>query len=86
MPNFKEYPRDKVDSSIGKITVDRDLCIGAATCVTVAANTFKLDGEQKAVVTDPLAADDQTLIAAAQSCPTQAISLFDKQGNKIFPK
>ena len=33
-----------------KIVVDRDLCIGAASCVVIAAKTFGLDHEGKAFI------------------------------------
>ncbi|MBI4139216.1 ferredoxin [Candidatus Uhrbacteria bacterium] len=33
-----------------KIVVDRDLCIGAASCVALAAKTFGLDVEGKAYI------------------------------------
>ncbi len=33
-----------------KIEVDRELCIGAATCVALAAKTFGLDEEGKAYI------------------------------------
>jgi ferredoxin len=82
----QEYKRDRADSKIGKIVVDRELCIGAASCIAVSVESFKLNGENKAVVIDPNAADDDTLMMAAQSCPTKAILLFDKEGNQIFPK
>ena len=85
MLNLKEYIRNKPDSNIGKIIINRDLCIGVASCVAVADNTFKLDMEAKAIVIDPLAADDQTILTAAQSCPVQAIILIDKTGKQIFP-
>lgn len=86
MANQKEYLRDKADSKIGKIVVDRDLCIGAATCIAVTPATFKLDNENKAVVIDANAVDDETLLMSAQSCPTKAIILFDKDGKQVFPK
>lgn len=82
----KEYIRTRPDSKIGKIVVDRELCIGAASCIAVTAETFKLNGENKAIVIDPNVVDDDTLMMAAQSCPTKAILLFDKEGNQIFPK
>lgn len=85
MANQKEYIRNKPDSKIGKVVVDRDLCIGAASCLTVAAETFKLDNENKAVVINAETVDDDTLLLAAQSCPTKAILLFDKTGQQIFP-
>ena len=33
-----------------KIVVDRDLCIGAATCVVLAGKTFALDEEGKVFI------------------------------------
>lgn len=71
---------------ISKIHVDRDLCIGAAPCVTVAPGVFQLDDENKAIVVDAAGADDDTILLAAQSCPVQAIVLFDEQGNQIYPE
>lgn len=70
---------------IFKIEVDRDLCIGAAPCVTVAPGVFQLDDENKAVVVDAKGADDDTILLAAESCPVQAIKLFDEDGEQIYP-
>lgn len=70
---------------IGKIIVDRDLCIGAASCIAVAPGVFELDSENKAVIYDNRGADDETILLAAKSCPTQAILIFDGEGNQIFP-
>ena len=86
MANQKEYARSKEGSNITKIVVDRDLCIGAASCIAVSGVTYELDSENKAVVLDPNEIDDATLIMSAESCPTKAILLFDKDGNKVFPK
>ncbi len=70
---------------IAKIVVNRDECIGAAPCVTVAPGVFKLDEEFKAIVLDAKGADDNTILLAAQSCPVQAIKLYDEDNNCIFP-
>lgn len=70
---------------IGKIVVDRNLCIGAASCIAVAPGVFELDSENKAVVYNDKGADDETILLAAKSCPTQAILVFDEDGNQIFP-
>lgn len=83
MPNQQEYPRNKEGSNISKIVVDRDLCIGASSCIAPSEGTFELDNENKAIVTDANIASDEALIAAAQACPTKAILLFDKEGNQI---
>lgn len=86
---------------IKKVTVDRNLCIGAASCVVAAASAFELDGENKAVIKqkngvknsgpvekeglEDQALTDETLLAAAQSCPTRAIFLHDEQGKQVYP-
>lgn len=70
---------------IGKIFIDRDLCIGAASCMAVAPGAFELDDEHKASVKDMSAADEETLLLAAQSCPTRAIIVYDEKGNQIYP-
>ncbi|MBD3252083.1 ferredoxin [Candidatus Uhrbacteria bacterium] len=72
--------------TITKIVVDRDLCIGAAPCVTIAPGVFQLDDENKAYVVDQDAADDDTILLAAQSCPVQAILLYDAEGNQLYPE
>ncbi len=70
---------------ISKIVVDRDLCIGAAPCVTVAPGVFQLDDENKAYIVDEKGADNDTIFLAAQSCPVQAILLYDETGAQIYP-
>ncbi|MEK7634986.1 MAG: ferredoxin [Patescibacteria group bacterium] len=86
----QEYARNKEGSNISKIVVDRDLCIGAASCIAVSGETWELDNENKAVVVSAgagaNAADDATLLMSAESCPTKAILLFDKEGKQVFPK
>ncbi len=78
--------KDKKFLKIGKIVVDRSLCIGAASCIAVAPGVFELDSENKAVVYNGKGADDETIMLAAKSCPTQAILIFDENGEQIFPE
>lgn len=84
------------------IKIDRDLCIGAASCVSVYPEIYELDEEAKAVVLkkdgtqtsdytsiDLLkceAIDDDQLLLSAQSCPTGAIFLYDEQGTQLYPE
>ena len=79
----QENPESK--RRIGKIVIDRNLCIGAASCVAIAPGVFELDSENKAVVYSDIGADDETILLAAQSCPTRAIIVFDTEGNQIYP-
>jgi len=83
-----------------KIKVDRDLCIGAGTCVVVAPKTFDLDDELKAVVKIPKRSsesneershelvewgdDKDTIIEAAKVCPVFAI-ILEEDGKQIYP-
>jgi ferredoxin len=73
---------------VGKITVtvDKDLCIGAASCVAVAPMTFLLDNEAKAIILDTATEDtSENIIDAAKSCPVAAIIIHDENGKQIFP-
>lgn len=83
------------------LMVDRELCIGAASCVAVYPEVFALDDENKAVILqkagvktsektdvdmlDVTAVDDDLLLLAAQSCPTLAIFLYDQAGTQVYP-
>jgi ferredoxin len=68
-----------------RIHVDRDLCIGAGSCVQIAPAVFQLDDEHKAIVLDPNGADEDTIFEAAESCPTLAITLEDENGKQLYP-
>jgi len=70
-----------------KVWVDRNLCIGAATCIAVAPNTFQLDGEAKAVILETSGQDTiETIIDSAKACPVAAVIIEDEKGNRVFPK
>lgn len=76
---------DKKVLKISRVEVDRDICIGAAPCVTVAPGVFQLDEENKAYVINQKGADAETILLAAQSCPVQAIFVYDEDGKQIYP-
>jgi ferredoxin len=86
MAELREYVRTKEGSNIGKIVVNRDLCISAVSCIAVSDQTFQLDDESKAIVLDANVVADDVLMMAAESCPTKAIYLYDKAGAQVFPK
>ncbi len=75
----------KKQLKISRIVVDRDACIGAGPCVTVAPGVFQIDDENKAYIVDEHGADADTILLAAQSCPVQAIAVFDDRGQQIYP-
>ncbi len=83
-----------------RIIVDPDLCIGAASCVTIAPETFVLNTENKAEVLDHGQAPEsptysreveltseelENVIMGAQSCPTLAITITDEEGKQWYP-
>jgi len=70
-----------------KVWVDRNLCIGAATCVAVSPKSFQIDNEAKAVIVKTIDDEDlENIIEAAKACPVAAIFIEDEKGNRIFPK
>ncbi len=77
-----------------KIVVDQATCIGAASCVALAAKTFGLNGEGKVFILDEgkesieaLATEAmdarEAILEAARSCPVLAIKLFEDTGEEI---
>ena len=70
---------------ISKIVIDRDLCIGAGTCVAIAPDTFQMDDENKAILVNLTGNDAETILMAAESCPTKAIFLYDENGEQVYP-
>lgn len=69
-----------------KIKILRDACIGAASCVAISPNVFQLDNEAKVYIVDANADSDENILAAAQSCPVNAIIIEDENGKQIWPK
>lgn len=78
----------KVTRRIRNLTmrIDRNICIGAATCVAIAPKAWALDDEAKAIILDTAPEEsDETLLEAAKGCPVMAIILTDANGKQIFP-
>lgn len=78
----------KVERKIRTLTmrIDRNLCIGAATCVALAPKAWALDNEAKAIILDTVEQEtDESLLEAAKSCPTFAIFITDDTGKQLFP-
>ncbi len=70
-----------------KVWVDRNLCIGAATCIAVSPKGYVLDKEAKAVILETVDEDTiENIIESAKACPVAAIIIEDAKGNRVFPK
>lgn len=85
-PKDTSKPSGPVTVQDMTVTVERDLCIGAATCLALAPEVFALDNEAKAIVLDSADGTSAELIVdAARACPTAAITVKDKNGEQLFP-
>ncbi len=70
-----------------KIVVDEDACTGCEECCQTAPGTFRMRDDGIAEVIEPPGEDDETILEAARSCPTDAILISDaNNGEKIWPK
>jgi ferredoxin len=68
------------------VSIDQARCIGAGNCVHIAPKAFQLDEENVAYLVDPASVEDDVLLDAARSCPTDAIYLDTQEGEAIYPK
>ncbi|MSU76370.1 ferredoxin [Patescibacteria group bacterium] len=67
-----------------KVEVDKDLCIGSASCVAGAPDIFDLGDDGKAYVKKGADLSDVAKIMdAARSCPVNAIKVYDQDGKLV---
>jgi curved DNA-binding protein CbpA len=72
------------------LTVDPSLCMAFGSCETLAPKVFVVEKNKifnpKAIVKSETGADFDSILAAAQTCPTKAIRIIDRYtGEQIFP-
>ena len=72
------------------VDVDQSLCIGCCSCETIAPDVFEINKlsrmNPKSSVTNPKGANYNTIMNAAQTCPTKAINVENKETQeKIYP-
>lgn len=95
MPSERHVSGEEREGGI-RVEVDADKCLGFGSCVIVSPDVFRLDerpgqgvfsSRAKLDVLDESGGKDfENLLMAAQSCPTQAISILDrKTGKRIYP-
>jgi len=61
-----------------KTDIDKDLCIGCGTCVSIAPKSFKLTDDSKVEVIEPQEDDEVKIKEAIDSCPVSAIKSIDQ--------
>lgn len=75
------------DPSKLKICIDKEQCIGDGACVTEAPETFDLDDDQLAIVRKGPWDDREYIVAAAECCPLDIITLTDAAtGEQLYPE
>jgi ferredoxin/uncharacterized protein YuzE len=95
MPSERQASTEEGEADI-KVEVDGDKCLGFGSCVIVSPDVFRLDerpgkgvfqSRAKLDVLDQTGGKDfENLLIAAQSCPTQAITIVDrKTGKRVYP-
>jgi len=95
MPSERQVATGTSEGGL-KVDVDANKCLGFGSCVIVSPDVFRLDerpgkgvfrSQAKLDVLDESGGKDfENLMIAAQSCPTQAITIIDrKTGRRIYP-
>ncbi len=72
-----EAPAGDLVTGRWRLAVDAERCIGSGGCAALAPRHFRLDGATSrplAEVVEP----DETVRDAAESCPTEAITIRDE--------
>ncbi|MDG6997212.1 MAG: ferredoxin [Nitrososphaerota archaeon] len=85
-------PRPRLTRRI-TVRVDEDICVANGVCVKLAPTVFQLRKPDEhsifaplAYVVDPTGADNDTILTAAEMCPTGAIVIEDAEtGERIHP-
>ena len=73
---------------IGGLTVriDRLLCVGFGDCIERAPDLFEFDGETIAIFTEEaMSAARERILDACDSCPVDALTVLDENGEQLVP-
>jgi ferredoxin len=64
-----------VDASRVVVSVDKERCVGSATCLIVAPDNFLLDEHDRSEPTETVTTEVTAVEQAEQLCPTGAIRI-----------
>ncbi len=68
-----------------RIRIDRGLCVGFGDCIEAAPAAFRLDEEGVVVFQEPEQVARERLLAACESCPVDALTVWDETGAQVVP-
>lgn len=80
--------RETDEQAVGQLTVriDRLICVGFEDCIEVSPEAFEIDDEGIAVFRPGVeGVSPEKLIEACESCPVDALTVFDARGIQIVP-
>ena len=86
----KEYEKQEHAHNLS-VNIDESLCIGCCSCETIAPKVFSVDKlkhiNPKSSVHNLYGANEEKIMDAAETCPTKAILVDDKNSKRrIFPR
>jgi ferredoxin len=91
-PKLKSPTTNSLDIPKGRfhITVVPSLCMAFGSCERLAPRVFVVEKDKlinpKAIVVSETGTDFNTILAAAETCPTKAIVIIDRYtGKQIYP-
>ena len=67
------------------IRIDTTLCVAFGDCIEAAPEAFVLDADGMVAFVAPERVARDTLLAACDSCPVDAISVWDRDGKPLVP-
>ncbi|QQS61495.1 MAG: ferredoxin [Candidatus Moraniibacteriota bacterium] len=89
MSNLKDSgkPFGPVEKDDWTVSVDKEKCIGAGICTAIAAQSFELDAEGKALILNGIDQENkEALLDSAKACPVAAIIIKNKDGSTVYPE
>lgn len=75
------------ERSVGqlRVRIDRTLCVGFGDCVSAAPEAFALGADDVVVFLSPESVNPLQLMRACASCPVDALTAWDADGNVLAP-
>ncbi len=68
------------------VRIERALCIGSGSCVSVAPEVFELDEANVVAFREDVAdIEPDRLVEACELCPVDALLAFDADGTQLVP-
>jgi ferredoxin len=68
-----------------RVRIDRTLCVGFGDCVEAAPEAFALGPDDIAIFVAPERIDRVQLLRACNSCPVDALTVWDERGEQLAP-